>query len=78
MFKNVKLGNSVFLNRKGGCVMELQYRKNDKTGENCITQHILPGLRNIYNSKKDYSKTYAIFSTRYSSIDSKVHHARWK
>lgn len=51
--------------------MELQYRKNDKTGEELYyTTHSL-GLGIYIIPKKDYSKTYAIFGTRYGSVDSK-------
>lgn len=51
--------------------MELQYRKNDKTGEELYYTTHSSGLGIYIISKKDYSKTYAIFGTRYGSVDSK-------
>ena len=51
--------------------MELQYRKNDKTGEELYYTTHSSGLGISIIPKKDYSKTYAIFGTRYGSVDSK-------
>ena len=51
--------------------MELQYRKNDKTGEELYYTTHSSGLGIYIIPKKDYSKTYAIFGTRYGSVDSK-------
>lgn len=51
--------------------MELQYRKNDKTGEELYYTTHSSGLEIYIIPKKDYSKTYAIFGTRYGSVDSK-------
>ena len=51
--------------------MELQYRKNDKTGEELYYTRHSSGLGIYIIPKKDYSKTYAIFGTRYGSVDSK-------
>lgn len=51
--------------------MELQYRKNDKTGEELYYTTHSSGLGIYIILKKDYSKTYAIFGTRYGSVDSK-------
>lgn len=51
--------------------MELQYRKNDKTGEELYYKTHSSGLGIYIIPKKDYSKTYAIFGTRYGSVDSK-------
>lgn len=51
--------------------MELQYRKNDKTGEELYYTTHSSGLGIYIIAKKDYSKTYAIFGTRYGSVDSK-------
>lgn len=51
--------------------MELQYRKNDKTGEELYYATHSSGLGIYIIPKKDYSKTYAIFGTRYGSVDSK-------
>ena len=51
--------------------MELQYRKNDKTGEELYYTTHSSGLGIHIIPKKDYSKTYAIFGTRYGSVDSK-------
>lgn len=51
--------------------MELQYRKNDKTGEELYYTTHFSGLGIYIIPKKDYSKTYAIFGTRYGSVDSK-------
>lgn len=51
--------------------MELQYRKNDKTGEELYYTTHSSGLVIYIIPKKDYSKTYAIFGTRYGSVDSK-------
>lgn len=51
--------------------MELQYKKNDKTGEELYYGTHSSGLGIYIIPKKDYSKTYAIFGTRYGSVDSK-------
>ena len=51
--------------------MELQYRKNDKTGEELYYTTHSSGLGIYIIPKKDQSKTYAIFGTRYGSVDSK-------
>ena len=51
--------------------MELQYRKNDKTGEELYYTTHSSRLGIYIIPKKDYSKTYAIFGTRYGSVDSK-------
>ena len=51
--------------------MELQYRKNDKTGEELYYTTHSSELGIYIIPKKDYSKTYAIFGTRYGSVDSK-------
>lgn len=52
--------------------MELQYRKNDKTGEELYYTTHSSGLGIYIIPKKDYSKTYAIFGTRHGSVDSKL------
>lgn len=50
--------------------MELQYKKNEKTGEELYYGTHSSGLGIYIIPKKDYSKTYAIFGTRYGSVDS--------
>lgn len=51
--------------------MELKYQKNDVTGEELYSAVHSSGLGVYIIPKKDYSKTYAIFGTRYGSVDSK-------
>ena len=46
-------------------------QKNDKTGEELYYTTHSSGLGIYIIPKKDYSKTYAIFGTRYGSVDSK-------
>lgn len=51
--------------------MELNYRKSDITGEELYFSKHSSGLGIYIIPKKDYSETYAIFGTRYGSVDSK-------
>ena len=51
--------------------MELQYRQNDKTGEELYYTPHSSGLGIYIIPKKDYSTTYALCGTRYGSVDSK-------
>lgn len=50
--------------------MELEFRKNDLTGEVMYTGTHESGLGIYIVPKKEYSGTYAIFGTRYGSVDS--------
>ena len=50
--------------------MELQYKKNDATGEELYYGTHSSGLRIFIIPKKGYSNNYAIFGTRYGSMDS--------
>lgn len=51
--------------------MELQKRTSDITGEELFFGKHSSGLGIYIVPKKDYSKSYAIFGTRYGSVDSK-------
>ncbi|MGN0107945.1 MAG: EF-P 5-aminopentanol modification-associated protein YfmH [Hominilimicola sp.] len=51
--------------------MELNYTKNSVTGEEMYYSTHSSGLGIYIIPKKGYSKTYAIFGTRYGSVDSK-------
>ena len=51
--------------------MELKYIKSDITGEEMHYGTHSSGLGIYLIPKKDYSKTFAIFGTRYGSVDSK-------
>ena len=51
--------------------MELKNIKSDITGEELYYGKHSSGLNVYIIPKKDYSKTYAIFGTRYGSVDSK-------
>lgn len=51
--------------------MELNYTKNSVTGEEMYYGTHSSGLGIYIIPKKGYSKTYAIFGTRYGSVDSK-------
>ena len=51
--------------------MELKYTKNSVTGEEMYCGTHSSGLGIYIIPKKGYSKTYAIFGTRYGSVDSK-------
>lgn len=51
--------------------MELKNIKSDITGEELYYGKHSSGLSVYIIPKKDYSKTYAIFGTRYGSVDSK-------
>lgn len=50
--------------------MELEFRKNDLTGEVMYTGTHSSGLGIYIVPKNEYSGTYAIFGTRYGSVDS--------
>lgn len=50
--------------------MKLDYRKNDITGEELYYGKHSSGLGVYIIPKKDYSETFAIFGTRYGSVDS--------
>ena len=50
--------------------MELQYKKSDATGEELYYGTHSSGLRIFIIPKKGYSNNYAIFGTRYGSVDS--------
>jgi len=50
--------------------MELNYKKSDITGEELYYGKHSSGLGVYIIPKNDYSKTYAIFGTRYGSVDS--------
>lgn len=50
--------------------MELKIKKSDITGETLYYGTHSSGLKIYIIPKKDYSKTYAIFGTRYGSVDS--------
>ncbi|MBQ8300925.1 MAG: insulinase family protein [Clostridia bacterium] len=50
--------------------MELNYKKSDITGEELYYGKHSSGLGVYIIPKTDYSKTYAIFGTRYGSVDS--------
>lgn len=51
--------------------MELQHKTHNITGEEIYFGTHTSGLGIYLIPKKDYSKTYAIFGTRYGSVDSK-------
>lgn len=51
--------------------MELQFKKNSLAGEEMYYGTHSSGLGVYLIPKKGYSKTYAIFGTRYGSVDSK-------
>lgn len=51
-------------------MMELEYRKNSLTGEELYSGTHPSGLGIYIIPKKEYSGTYAIFGTRYGSVDS--------
>ena len=51
--------------------MELKYKKSSITGEEMYYGEHSSGLDVYIIPKKDYSKTYAIFGTKYGSVDSK-------
>lgn len=51
--------------------MELKYKKSSITGEEMYYGTHPSGLGVYIIPKKDYSKTYAIFGTKYGSVDSK-------
>lgn len=51
--------------------MKLQKRVNQKTGEELYTGKHSSGLEVCIMPRKGYSKSYAIFGTRYGSVDSK-------
>lgn len=51
--------------------MELKYVKNEVTGEELYFAEHSSGLGIYIVPKKEYSKTFAIFGTRYGSVDSK-------
>ena len=51
--------------------MELKFVKSDITGEELYYGKHSSGLGVYIIPKKDYSKAYAIFGTRYGSVDSK-------
>ena len=48
----------------------MNYKKNDKTQEEVFYKKHSSGLEIFIIPKKDYSKSYAIFGTRYGSVDS--------
>lgn len=50
--------------------MELEFTKNNATGEEMYYGTHSSGLEMYIIPKKGYSKTYAIFGTRYGSVDS--------
>ena len=50
--------------------MELQYKKSNATGEELYYGTHSSGLRIFIIPKKGYSNNYAIFGTRYGSVDS--------
>lgn len=50
--------------------MQLEIKKSDITGEVLFSGTHSSGLQIYIIPKKDYSKTYAIFGTRYGSVDS--------
>lgn len=50
--------------------MKLQIKTNDKTGENLYFGTHKSGLSVYIMPKKDYTSTYAIFGTKYGSVDS--------
>ncbi len=50
--------------------MQLEIKKSDITGEVLYSGTHSSGLQIYIIPKKDYSKTYAIFGTRYGSVDS--------
>ena len=50
--------------------MELDFRKNNLTGEMLYSGKHSSGLEIYIIPKKDYSGSYAIFGTRYGSVDS--------
>lgn len=50
--------------------MNLQKRENDKTGETLYCGMHRSGLKIYIMPKKGYSKSYAIFGTKYGSVDS--------
>ncbi len=50
--------------------MELQFKRNDATGEELYYGTHPSGLKIYIIPKKAYSKSYAIFGTRYGSVDS--------
>lgn len=51
-------------------MMDLEYKKNNRTGEELFYKKHSSGLEIFIIPKKDYSKSYAIFGTRYGSVDS--------
>ncbi|MBQ6558563.1 MAG: insulinase family protein, partial [Clostridia bacterium] len=51
--------------------MELKHIESSKTGEEMFFGTHSSGLKIYLIPKKDYSKTFAIFGTRYGSVDSK-------
>lgn len=51
--------------------MELKYMKSEVTGEELYFAKHSSGLGIYIVPKKEYSKTFAIFGTRYGSVDSK-------
>jgi len=50
--------------------MKLQIKTNDKTGENLYFGKHQSGLSIYIMPRKDYTSTYAIFGTKYGSVDS--------
>ena len=50
--------------------MELLYKKSDATGEELYYGTHTSGLKIFIIPKKGYSNNYAIFGTRYGSVDS--------
>ena len=50
--------------------MKLQVKTNDKTGESLYFGTHKSGLSIYIMPRKDYTSTYAIFGTKYGSVDS--------
>lgn len=50
--------------------MKLQIKTNEKTGENLYYTTHKSGLKIYIMPKKDYTSTYAVFGTKYGSVDS--------
>ena len=50
--------------------MRFTINTNDKTGENLYVGELKCGLKVYIMPRKDYSATYAIFATKYGSVDS--------
>lgn len=50
--------------------MDLKYEKNSKTGEELYSAKHSSGLEVYIIPKKDYSSTFAVFGTKYGSVDS--------